>query len=152
MLDRVCYAGEMTDLPQRLSSSISALIGQFKTRPDGPYEGLSLVETSIVSIIAGDPKPHAQQDVGNALNLPKTTVASAVSRLQDKGLVERVLSDTDKRVRVLTLTDSGEALASSLAAAQVQSSAAMLQALPEEDREILVNLLERIAENIRRRD
>lgn len=148
MLDRVCYAGKMTDLPRRLSSSINTLIGQFKTRPNGPYEGLSLVETSIVSVIARDPNPLAQQDVGNALSLPKTTMASAVSRLQDKGLVERVLSDSDKRVRVLTLTDSGSALATSLAEAQVQASAAMLKSLPEEDRETLVRLLERIAQTI----
>lgn len=51
----------MNDLSARLSASIVTLITQFKSRPDGSYAGLSL---------------------------PKTTMTSAVGRLENKGLVE----------------------------------------------------------------
>ncbi|WP_237066881.1 MarR family winged helix-turn-helix transcriptional regulator [Loktanella sp. M215] len=142
----------MTDLPKRLSDSITTLIAQFKMRPDGPYEGLSLVETSIVANIAVACSPAVQGDIGSALRLPKTTMTSAVSRLQTKGLVERMQCVDDKRVRVLTLTKAGRTLADSLALAQVQSSEAMLNALPQEDRETLVRLLEQVADTIREQD
>lgn len=138
----------MDDLSARLSTSIMTLVAHFKTRPDGPYAGLSLVETSIVASIAAATNPPLQGEVGSALRLPKTTMTSAVGRLESKGLIERVASVVDGRVRVLMLTTAGKDLADSLASAQMQSSKTMLEALPPDDRIILVQLLERIADDI----
>ena len=136
----------MPDLAQRLAASVSTLVDRFKLRADGPYAGLGLAETSIVARTAASPVPSVQGEIAHALGLPKTTMASAVRRLEERGLVARAASPDDRRVQLMRLTSEGEALAGHLMDAQLHASRAMLDALSEEDRVTLVHLMERIAD------
>lgn len=45
---------------------------------------------------------------------PQPTVSHSIARLESKGLVERVQSNTDRRVRLVRLTNEGHDLARSL--------------------------------------
>lgn len=46
--------------------------------------------------------------------LPKQTVNSILSGLEDKGFVEKIISPTDKRVKLLVFTSRGAAYADGL--------------------------------------
>ncbi|WP_167767153.1 MarR family winged helix-turn-helix transcriptional regulator [Jannaschia formosa] len=135
----------MADLAQRLAMSVSSLVDRFKLRADGPYAGLGLVEASMIARVASSETSVTQGEIAAALGLPKTTMTSAVKRLEAKGLMVRDRSETDGRARVLWLTDEGAELACQLREAQVRASAAMLATLAPGDRETLVRLLERVA-------
>lgn len=135
----------MSDLAPRLAASISSLIERFKVKADGPYADLGLVETAIIGRIAMAECPLIQGELAHLLELPKTTMASAVSRLQRRGLLTREPADDDRRARVLVLTPSGSELAASLRQTQLAGSTAMLGALDADEQRQLIEALEKIA-------
>lgn len=49
----------------------------------------------------------SQDDVSHGLRMDKTTVAKAVATLENKGYLLRHQSDTDKRCKILQITDKG---------------------------------------------
>ena len=132
---------------ERLAMAISALLDRFKVGPEGTaYDALSLTDTAIIARLARARlagQSVIQKDIGSALNLPKTTMTSAVKRLLARGLIQRGAGE-DARARVLHLTGDGIALAAALHQAQVAASASMLDALPPRERKHLVELLEQI--------
>lgn len=135
----------MSAFAHRLTACITTLMERYKLQPDGPYAGLGFSETAIISRISGSESPPVQGSVAQSLGLPKTTMASAVRRLEDRGLLMREPSAEDGRMRRLMLTQSGHELAGRLHDARLSASEAMLASLSPDDRRTLVELLERIA-------
>lgn len=137
---------------ERLATAISALIARFKIGPDGSaYDGLSLTDAAVISCIAqaaAAGREPIQKEVGDALDLPKTTMTSAVKRLRARGLVEQGSGARDARARTLRLTAPGRQLGSSLKDAQIRASMAILQTLPVRDRDRLIGLLEKVVATV----
>jgi DNA-binding MarR family transcriptional regulator len=75
------------------------------------------------------------------LNLTKGTVSRIVRLLGERGWVERRRSDTDARIVRLRLTKAGEAAARRLSARRQQKLAAMLAAVPLDERQRVVDAL-----------
>lgn len=50
----------------------------------------------------------SQADLGDELDLDRSTIADLVERMARKGLVARAQSSEDRRRKVLTITDAGE--------------------------------------------
>ena len=86
----------------------------------------------------------SQRELGDALDLDRSTVAGLVSRLEARGLVERGRSPSDRRRNAVRLTVEGlDALREvTPAAARVHDN--LTSALDEGEREILQELLTRI--------
>lgn len=137
----------MPPLPDRLHDAITQLVDRFKVEPDAtPYDGLSVTDVSILQRLAASDAdaPRIQQDVADGLGLPKTTLASAVRRLRNRGLVEQRPA-TDGRARVVVLTPEGRALSTRIEQTQRASCQAMLGALADDqERQTLVELLEAV--------
>lgn len=76
----------------------------------------------------------AQHELGARLRLQRSTVSRLVGQLEARGWVGRDRHSGDGRVRVLSLTDAGRALADQLAAARTVKFARLLEAIPEDDR------------------
>lgn len=68
--------------------------------------GLSMADRSILQIIEKNPQ-IIFKEICAQLGLPKSTLTSAVNRLEKKGLVTRNASVQDKRAYFLQLTESG---------------------------------------------
>ncbi len=59
-------------------------------------------------------EPMTMRDLTTTALSPQPTVSHSITRLEARGLVERVQSQTDRRVRLVRLTDEGTDLAASL--------------------------------------
>lgn len=69
-------------------------------------EGISTVEISILSIIERKPDVILKE-ISQILGVPASTLTSAVDRLENRGLLTRVISKRDRRSFGLALTDDG---------------------------------------------
>jgi MarR family transcriptional regulator for hemolysin len=87
---------------------------------------------------------YTQTQLAAMIGLDKTTMVVAVDELERLGLAERVASPTDRRARLIRVTDAGRArIADGLEILEsVQES--VLAALPGDEREIFVRALMRL--------
>ncbi len=130
-------------LIRRAHQASTAIFAQEMAR-----QGLDLTpfQFAALSAIAGEPGLD-QASVSARAAVDRATIGGVIDRLVDKGLVARQVSQTDRRARVLTLTDSGADVL-----ARVQGTIARVQdtlcaGLSEADRATLTALLQRLADN-----
>jgi len=77
--------------------------------------GFDLTPVQFAALDALRHKPGIDQaSLAEVIAKDRATIGAVVSRLEQKGLVKRVVSARDKRARVLTLTDEGEATITAL--------------------------------------
>lgn len=69
-------------------------------------KGMSQLDLHILKMIAEQPD-IILKDICNTLHIPSSTLTSAVNRLEDRGLLNRVISRRDRRSYGLQLTDKG---------------------------------------------
>lgn len=93
---------------------------------------------------------HAQQgeftqiQLAEHTDLDKTTMVLTVDALEKKGLAERRPSPTDRRARIITVTDAGLAKAAEGRELVDAVHADVLNAIPEDEREAFVRNLYRL--------
>jgi DNA-binding MarR family transcriptional regulator len=84
-------------------------------------------------------------DISAFLSVAPTTTTSIIDRLAKRGLVTRSASAEDGRARALALTTEGNALFSRIYQQDLINMRAMLDALPENEREPFLTMMKRIA-------
>lgn len=70
-------------------------------------QGISLQEFRIVGLLLGDDKT-TQKDLAEKLSVRPATLSVAISKLELRGVVERVSSASDGRVNFIRLTTRGD--------------------------------------------
>ena len=103
---------------------------------------LSIVQARLLGVLR-DREP-TMNELARFLGLDKSSVTGLVDRAEQRGLVARVPSTTDRRVVLVSLTDDGRALVSQAAACFEADVLAMLDRLPARDREALSRLVSRL--------
>jgi DNA-binding MarR family transcriptional regulator len=93
--------------------------------------------------------PLSQNDLAARLQLEKSTVSRLVGILETRGWIARVRSAQDGRIRELRLTNTGEQLAADLAEARRAKFARGFDAIPEEERAIVLESLQILVEAMR---
>ncbi|WP_225845178.1 MarR family winged helix-turn-helix transcriptional regulator [Streptomyces sp. HPF1205] len=88
---------------------------------------------------------RTQAQIAELSDLDKTTMVVTVDQLERAGLAERVPSATDRRARIIKVTARGEQVAADGQAIVNQVHQDVLDALPEEERAVLVSALTRLA-------
>jgi DNA-binding MarR family transcriptional regulator len=94
---------------------------------------------------------HAQAEeltqirLAERCGLDKTTMVVTLDDLERRGLAERRLSATDRRARTIAVTAAGAALAAEADAVLETVFADVLAALPEDERDVFVRALQRLA-------
>jgi DNA-binding MarR family transcriptional regulator len=78
--------------------------------------------------------------------LDKTTMVVTLDALEKAGLARRVLSDTDRRARVVAVTEAGERLVETSRTVVTELYDDVLSSLPADEREALVNALVRLVD------
>jgi DNA-binding MarR family transcriptional regulator len=96
----------------------------------------------VVNLIAHD---SSSSELGERLSIDSAGITRLVDRLVDKGLVARVPSSTDRRVKRVALTSRGRELAPGLPARYESVANRLASALPAEDLSSLRTMLEAIA-------
>lgn len=64
-------------------------------------------DITIISMISNEEKLTAKE-ISEKLNIPRTTIVTAVQRLVERGYVIQIRSEVDKRVNNLKLSDEGK--------------------------------------------
>jgi MarR family transcriptional regulator, organic hydroperoxide resistance regulator len=90
-------------------------------------------------------RPRAMGEIAEALQCDNSNVTGIVDSLEGKGLVRRRPSEGDRRVKLIELTAEGRRVHARLARAFAKPPA-WLEALPEDDRRALRDVLRRASE------
>ena len=79
---------------------------------DRRLRGLGMSQASWVAVaaIARNETPLSQSELAQELGIENATLVPLINRLVEQQLVERVLTDQDKRKRLLVATEQGMAL------------------------------------------
>lgn len=102
-MDRVEMAGHLI---RRLHQQ-STQVFQAQTRAAG--FDMTSVQFAALDTIAEQPGID-QASLAATISFDRATIGGVIDRLESKGLVERVVSETDRRARRLHLTPEGQAL------------------------------------------
>jgi DNA-binding MarR family transcriptional regulator len=107
-------------------------------------EGVSISEWVALRHLFQAHESSSTADLIDALGMTKGAVSKVVSRLEEKQYVKRVISETDKREQLLTLTPNGKSLVPRLAALADQNDAVFFGHLPHSKRNELIEVLKEI--------
>src|SRR2546423_120155 len=98
-----------------------------------------------VNSIDGDPNLD-QSALAARLGVDRNSTSLLATSLESKGLVERRVSDADRRVRLVRLTPAGEKLFAKLHPKAVEAQMQVLDDLDPAERDTLIDLLVRVIE------
>jgi len=97
----------------------------------------------MLQVIAANPG-LGQSRLAETMEVDRSTIVKVVDRLEDRGLIMREPSATDKRSHRLRLTDKGRAALLRMEALVLQHEDEFTKTLSAEERRILVRLLVRL--------
>ncbi|MEX0316943.1 MAG: MarR family winged helix-turn-helix transcriptional regulator [Ruegeria sp.] len=93
---------------------------------------------------------RTQADLVGALDVEQATMANTLNRMQRDGLIERRASETDKRSRLVFLTDRARGLEAEAKAAARTQNAQALAGIDDADRVLFLALMRRAIANMQR--
>lgn len=105
---------------------------------------LSPREVSAV-LLLGDKGEMIMTDLASALGAPLSTVTRIVDRLEQKSFISRSRSDRDRRIVVVRPGERGKMLHETIRRHQLAMAERMLQPLTSGEREILLELMEKLS-------
>jgi len=120
-----------------------ALKRAFHARIGEPF-GLRPVEFTILALVAHNPGVTGKQ-LAQALAVTAPNITLLLDRMSERGLVERVRSETDRRAQNIHLTRAGAALAQRTLAVSRTMEREVLGHLSEGERVMLLELLRKVA-------
>ncbi len=89
---------------------------------------------------------RSQREVAQAIGLPESRIVALVDRLEAQGWIERRMNSADRRTRALHLTRKGRAVLDRIMAVSREHEAELTQGLRADEREVLIGLLNRVAQ------
>ncbi|UOR01512.1 MarR family winged helix-turn-helix transcriptional regulator [Leucobacter allii] len=107
---------------------------------------ISSVQFAALAVLERRPGA-SQREVGEELDIDRSTVADLVRRMADHGLIERALSDSDRRRNVLRLTAPGRAELERLRPLVVALEPLLTGALDDGERTDLRAMMQRMLEH-----
>src|SRR3954462_1164685 len=135
--------------PQPLCDNLCWLLSRasytLTTELTAALEGLGISPRAHAVLAAAATGDHTQTELAKMVGLDKTTMVVTLDELEAAGLAERRPSPTDRRARVIAVTNAG---ATKLRDAEAIGDAIrddVLSALPEEDRATFVDALQTLA-------
>ncbi len=140
-------AAQALRLSDSLSFRLSVLSNTISGRIAEAYEerfGLSLWQWRVMAVL-GEVEPLTASAIVERTAMDKVAVSRAVTSLERKQLLERQVSQADKRRQVVRLTGKGRSTYETIAPQVVEFERAMSISLGETDRKRLLGLLDELA-------
>jgi len=109
----------------------------------GPLQ-LKVSEFSLLVLVASNPKVN-QKQLGQALDISPPNMAVTIDKLVERGWVERVRSEQDRRAMQIHLTPAGVDLVQRAEKIASTMEAPALKALSAAERAMLIELLLKVA-------
>lgn len=102
--------------------------------------GVTPIQYAALQTVANSPGID-QRTLARTIGLDTSTVAGVIDRLEARGLLVRNGSPEDRRVRLLTLTDEGQALLEAVIPAMLRAQQRILEPLPKRERAEFMRML-----------
>ena len=93
-----------------------------------------------------DPRGMEQNKLAAGMDVDRNSASLLVEQLVTRGLVERRVSDADRRIRLLSLTPRGKKLVARIEPSHLAATERILAPLTKNERELLFSLLIRVIE------
>ena len=106
--------------------------------------GITNRQYGIMLVLKAEPGID-QITVAKLLGLDRSTTGMVLTKLEDAGLVGRVVGKSDRRKRSLKLTPAGERMLNRLAEPARRAQERVLSAFSKSERETFLNLLDKFA-------
>ena len=129
-------------LPYRLSVASNKVSGLIAKAYQSRF-GLSIQEWRVIAVL-GEGTPLTAQAICEATAMDKVSVSRAIRALDDRDLVRRTQRESDRRASDVVLTGEGRRIYDEIAPLALDYERALLEGLSAGEREILVELLERL--------
>jgi MarR family transcriptional regulator for hemolysin len=102
----------IAELQQRFSSALHSTARSWRQAIDARLKDLGISQAGwmAIAMVAKAEQPPSQKQLADLLAVEGPTIVAMVDRLVDAGLVERVPSALDRRVKLIHLTAAGRAL------------------------------------------
>jgi MarR family transcriptional regulator for hemolysin len=135
--------------PEALASNICWLLSRANWLQKAEIE-TALMSTGLTTrqhqvLIAALDAEHTQTQLANILGLDKTTMMVTLDELEREGLAERRPVPSDRRARLVAVTAEGRKLLRKADKAFGEANERVLMRLPEAERSVFLQALERLA-------
>lgn len=137
----------LTDLPSYLITRIAHRYNQ-TIHAEVKAMGLTTIATRVIASLQVFGELTINELCVHAL-AEQPTMSRALDRLEADGIINRSVKDEDNRVRVIRLTSEGQALATKIWPAMQGANDALLDGIPQADRDATMRTLLKVLENIR---
>ena len=127
-----------------LAFLFSAAAHSLQTELTARLEHIGLTPRDQCVLIKALEGEQTQIRLAERCQLDKTTMVVTVDKLEKAGLVERRPSPTDRRARIIAVTDAGRALAEEGDALVEGIHADILDSLPDDERAVFAHALARL--------
>lgn len=132
---------QLYDLPGHLIRRMHQIaVSAFTAEASAAGFDLTPVQFAALSVLRENPGVD-QATLAGVIAYDRVTIGGVIARLEARGYLERVVSETDRRARTLRLTDSGAAMLVSIHDAVLRAQDVMLQGLTREERTSFLELL-----------
>ncbi len=123
----------------RLTTLISDVFDRGVHRP-----GLSTTGRQALAVLDGAGRPLSPTEIAERLLLTTASITSLLNTLERRGWVLREADARDRRKQLISLTEDGQRLVDDILPRIVALQAAIMQDVPEDDRQDLQRILDTI--------
>jgi DNA-binding MarR family transcriptional regulator len=131
-----------------LHEAVDKIMRRFKLEPGllvgSAYANLHVNDVGLLAVLA-EPGNWNIRKITRVLNVPFSTVSSALDRLEKRRLISRRRRPGDRRVVYIELTSAGARVAKKLRATQIETCRRMLSGLSARDREEFIRIAAQVA-------
>ena len=110
--------------------------------------GMTPAQTHVLRYLRQSGGQMPQRELLDRLKVKPSTVNGILDRMEEKGLVERTVSGTDARQRLVALTPAGLEREAEVKQSFLEAEALIARGLTEEETNTLRSLLERVIHNL----
>jgi DNA-binding MarR family transcriptional regulator len=132
-------AGQLADLLHRLTRRLR----RSQAERLAPL-GLTPAQERALRIISRSDEPLRMTELADRLGIVPRSLTTVVDALEEAGLVRREIDPRNRRAILLRLTDQGTAVRDELREARRRAAEDLFAPMPDDDRELLANLLLRL--------
>jgi DNA-binding MarR family transcriptional regulator len=123
---------------ERLNGLLFQLLQVVGLRTEWPFDHVTLTLPECVTLLAlAEHGSLAQQDLADTLRVDKSRASRLGASLEERGWIERVREQANKRVYRIRLTAEGKRLAKRVSAVMHERHAAVFDAMSDDEREAL---------------
>ena len=135
--------------PPPLTSDLCWLLSRashaLTTELTAALEGLGISPRAHSVLVTAMTGEHTQSEIARMVGLDKTTMVVTVDELEAAGLAERRPSSSDRRARVIAVTEAGERMAREANKVLDRVREDVLSTLPAGDRDVFLRALGTLA-------